>query len=36
VGVTWMSFHLPAPSPAAFLDNIASFGRDVIPELRGS
>lgn len=34
VGVTWLAFHLPAPTPAAFCDAVAAFGADVVPKLQ--
>jgi probable F420-dependent oxidoreductase len=33
-GVTWLAFHLPAPSIAAFCDTVASFGTAVVPYVR--
>jgi probable F420-dependent oxidoreductase len=33
-GVTWLTFHLPAPSPAAFCDVVASFGAAVVSKVR--
>jgi probable F420-dependent oxidoreductase len=33
-GVTWLTFHLPAPSPAAFCDVVASFGAAVASKVR--
>jgi probable F420-dependent oxidoreductase len=33
-GVTWLSFHLPAPSLDAFCDNVASFGEEALAVLR--
>jgi probable F420-dependent oxidoreductase len=29
IGVTWLAFHLPAPSVAAFCDTVAAFGEAV-------
>jgi hypothetical protein len=33
VGVTWLAFHLPAPSTAAFCDVVSAFGRDAIAKV---
>jgi len=33
IGVTWLAFHLPAPSVAAFCETAAAFG-DAVAELR--
>jgi hypothetical protein len=30
LGVTWLTVYLPAPSRAAFLENVARFGAEVI------
>ena len=30
IGVTWLAFHLPAPSPAEFCATVAAFGREVV------
>ncbi|MCW2889267.1 MAG: hypothetical protein QOE54_3330 [Streptosporangiaceae bacterium] len=35
IGVTWMSVHLPAPSRAAFLDNVARFGDQALAVANG-
>ncbi len=29
IGVTWLAFHLPAPSIAEFCDTVAAFGEAV-------
>jgi hypothetical protein len=34
MGVTWAAFHLPAPSRASWLDNVARFGEEAIAKLR--
>jgi probable F420-dependent oxidoreductase len=34
IGVTWLSFHLPAPNLDAFCDNVARFGQEAIAVLR--
>jgi probable F420-dependent oxidoreductase len=33
-GVTWAGFHVPAPSPAGYAENIQRFGEEVIAKLR--
>ncbi len=33
LGVTWLAFHLPAPSVAAFCDTVAAFG-EAVAEVR--
>ena len=30
IGVTWIAFHLPAPSPSEFCATVAAFGREVV------
>ena len=34
IGVTWIDFHLPAPSKAAFLENIERFAVEALAPLR--
>lgn len=34
IGVTWLSFHLPAPGIDAFCDNVARFGEEALAPLR--
>ncbi len=34
IGVTWLDFHLPAPSKAGFLENIERFANEAIAPLR--
>ena len=33
IGVTWLAFHLPAPSVAEFCDTVAAFG-EAVAEVR--
>ena len=33
IGVTWLAFHLPAPSIAEFCDTVAAFG-EAVAEIR--
>ena len=35
IGVTWLSFHLPAPNLDAFCDNVRRFGEEAITPLKG-
>jgi hypothetical protein len=30
IGVTWLAFHLPAPSTKEFCATVAAFGREVV------
>lgn len=34
IGVTWLSFHLPAADPPQFTDAVVRFGAEVLPMLR--
>lgn len=35
-GVTWVGFHVPAPSPAQFAENVQRFGEEIIAKVRGA
>jgi probable F420-dependent oxidoreductase len=35
VGVTWVGFHVPAPSPAQFAENVQRFGEEIIAKVKG-
>lgn len=34
MGVTWMSFHLPAPTVDRFCENVRLFGREAVPTIK--